>query len=359
MTKAYKILTGIVFSLLVMIGIMFPSGTSDKIVQMSEVSANDLAGHLPVTGEVNGNGVYGYTTNYVCYGGAQEVQHKVQDGWHITLKNYYYSHGVEWYECWDTDDGDYYGWIDLKYIHVYGSVVPEEPANPITNSYSITPRSGQVAGNGVYGYTSNYVLYGGSQTTQHKVQNNWHITAYSTAYSHGVTWYECWDTDDGDYYGWIDANYISFYDQRPQTQVVTSVVTVTVPVEVTVTQLVTVTVTEMITETQETETSATETSAAEEMVIAAIDDEDKGDSDNNGNLIILLIAAAVIVLIALSAVLIVLISRKPVVNSRPAATGGTDAYADSYNNAGFCENCGAEKTNPDAMFCSRCGKSFR
>ncbi len=28
----------------------------------------------------------------------------------------------------------------------------------------------------------------------------------------GITWYELYDTDDGDYYGWVDGNYINFYE---------------------------------------------------------------------------------------------------------------------------------------------------
>ena len=33
----------------------------------------------------------------------------------------------------------------------------------------------------------------------------------SLCYNYGITWYELWDSDDGDYYGWVDENYIDFY----------------------------------------------------------------------------------------------------------------------------------------------------
>ena len=75
-------------SLLLLLGLVFSMQTTIPVVQPLTVAANDLAGHLPLKGEVNGNGVYGYTTDYVCYDGAKETQHAVQNGWHITLKNH-------------------------------------------------------------------------------------------------------------------------------------------------------------------------------------------------------------------------------------------------------------------------------
>lgn len=360
MTKANKILAGIVFSLLIMLVSLFPVGNFGKAVQPMEVSANDITSHLPAKGEVNGDGVVGFTTNYVVYGGAQEVQHKVQDGWHITMKNSYYSYGIVWLECWDTDDGDYYGWIDAKYVTIYSSSQSE---TPITDSHSINPRSGQVAGNGVYGYTSNYVLYGGSQETQHRVQDGWHITAYNTATSHGVTWYECWDTDDGDYYGWIDNRYISFYDERPQTQKVqTSIVTVTVtvPVKVTVTQLVTVTekVTQIETVPTTATTMTTTTSEKEEMVMAEKDDD---DSDNGDMMLIIIIAVALVVLVAASAVLIAIVSKKSKYNSQQTVMFDRDNFEGQDHNyyQGTCPYCGAVIYKQGAQFCSKCGRSFK
>ena len=37
------------------------------------------------------------------------------------------------------------------------------------------------------------------------------MTAKYKCESYGVTWYELWDTDDGDYYGWVDEEFIDFY----------------------------------------------------------------------------------------------------------------------------------------------------
>ena len=124
MKRMGKVIGSSLFSLLLLLGLVLPMQTTVPVLQPMTVAANDLTGHLPATGEVKGDGVYGYTTNYVCYGGPIEEQHAVQNGWHITLKNAHYSHGVQWFECWDTDDGDYYGWIDWKYITVYSKMSP-------------------------------------------------------------------------------------------------------------------------------------------------------------------------------------------------------------------------------------------
>lgn len=84
---------------------------------------------------------------------------------------------------------------------------------PPSDNYSDFAMRGQVNthGGSVDGVTTAYVYGNSGYEVQHHVQNTWHITAKSSYYSNGVLWYECWDTDDGDYYGWIDSNYIDFY----------------------------------------------------------------------------------------------------------------------------------------------------
>ncbi|HAJ96907.1 MAG TPA: hypothetical protein DCO72_04145 [Ruminococcus sp.] len=64
----------------------------------------------------------------------------------------------------------------------------------------------------VAGFTTDYVCNGGDPSkVRSSLGNHWHITAYRWCYSRGVTWYELYDSDDGDYYGWVDSNYIYFY----------------------------------------------------------------------------------------------------------------------------------------------------
>ncbi len=159
-------------------------------------------------GEINGRGVAGFTTSYVVNGGAKTtVRDELGNHWHVTAKNYCSAYGITWYELWDSDDGDYYGWVDSNYISFYSG-------NSSSSSVEVHSfdNYGEINGYGVPGYTTSYVVNGGSKSTVRKeLGNGWHVTAVKYCYSHGISWYELYDTDDGDYYGWVDGNYIRFY----------------------------------------------------------------------------------------------------------------------------------------------------
>ena len=378
-------------SLLLLLGLVLPMQTAVPVLQPMTVAANDITSH-PAKGEVSGNGVYGYTTDYVCNGGPMQEEHAVQNGWHITAKNTYYAYVILWYQCWDTDDGDYYGWIDGNYLSFYVNN-SSSGSSPVTIT-SISPRKGQVAGNGVYGYASSYACYSdGAQATQHKVENTWHITAKNTCYSHGVTWYECWDTDDGDYYGWIDANYLSFYDTTPapaqtqapkQTVIVEKTVLVTEPPKETVVVEKTVLVTEPPTETMIVENTVLVTETKERTTTKAaaaikLDGQSKNHSSSSSsedsNLSLILIGAGILLLAGVSIGLIVLFVKK----SKEKPTGsvqmpqfhnpwedsnspmnpyaGQDSISSNNQQMGglVCPNCGAVCNDPNGKFCERCG----
>ncbi len=378
-------------SLLLLLGLVLPMQTAVPVLQPMTVAANDITSH-PAKGEVSGNGVYGYTTDYVCNGGPMQEEHAVQNGWHITAKNTYYAYGILWYQCWDTDDGDYYGWIDGNYLSFYVNN-SSSGSSPVTIT-SISPRKGQVAGNGVYGYASSYACYSdGAQATQHKVENTWHITAKNTCYSHGVTWYECWDTDDGDYYGWIDANYLSFYDTTPapaqtqapkQTVIVEKTVLVTEPPKETVVVEKTVLVTEPPTETMiientilltETKERTTTKAAAAIKLDGQSKNHSSSSSSEDSNLSLILIGAGILLLAGVSIGLIVLFVKK----SKEKPTGsvqmpqfhnpwedsnspmnpyaGQDSISSNNQQMGglVCPNCGAVCNDPNGKFCERCG----
>lgn len=391
MKQVGKIIGSSLFSLLLLLGLVLPMQTAVPVLQPMTVAANDITSH-PAKGEVSGNGVYGYTTDYVCNGGPMQEEHAVQNGWHITAKNTYYAYGILWYQCWDTDDGDYYGWIDGNYLSFYVNN-SSSGSSPVTIT-SISPRKGQVAGNGVYGYASSYACYSdGAQATQHKVENTWHITAKNTCYSHGVTWYECWDTDDGDYYGWIDANYLSFYDTTPapaqtqapkQTVIVEKTVLVTEPPKETVVVEKTVLVTEPPTETMIVENTVLVTETKERTTTKAaaaikLDGQSKNHSSSSSsedsNLSLILIGAGILLLAGVSIGLIVLFVKK----SKEKPTGsvqmpqfhnpwedsnspmnpyaGQDSISSNNQQMGglVCPNCGAVCNDPNGKFCERCG----
>lgn len=259
----------------------------------------------------------------------------------------------------------------------------------------VFPRKGQVAGNGVYGYASSYACYSdGAQATQHKVENTWHITAKNTCSSHGVTWYECWDTDDGDYYGWIDANYLSFYDTTPapaqtqapkQTVIVEKTVLVTEPPKETVVVEKTILVTEPPTETMIVENTVLVTETKEPTttkVVAAVnlDDQSKDDSSKENDsswLGLLLIGAGILVLAGLAGALIVSYAKR----SKEKAAGSVQFHSpwedqdspmnpyagesqnlipgNHYPGSSVCPNCGTICTDPNAKFCERCGTLLR
>lgn len=381
MKQMGKIIGSSLLSLLLLLGLVFSMQTTIPVVQPLTVAANDITSH-PAKGEVSGNGVYGYTTDYVCNGGPMQEEHAVQNGWHITAKNTYYAYGILWYQCWDTDDGDYYGWIDGNYLSFYVNN-SSSGSSPVTIT-SISPRKGQVAGNGVYGYASSYACYSdGAQATQHKVENTWHITAKNTCYSHGVTWYECWDTDDGDYYGWIDANYLSFYDTTPapaqtqapkQTVIVEKTVLVTEPPKETVIVEKTILVTESPTEpsTETKEQTTTKAAAA-----INLDDQSKNNASplENVNLQLILIGAGILILAGVSIGLIILFVKKS--KEKPAGSvqmsqlhnpweesnspmnpyAGQDSISSNNQQMGglVCPNCGAVCNDPNGKFCERCG----
>lgn len=391
MKRMGKVIGSGLCSLLLLLGLVLPMQTAVPVLQPMTVAANDITSH-PAKGEVSGNGVYGYTTDYVCNGGPMQEEHAVQNGWHITAKNTYYAYGILWYQCWDTDDGDYYGWIDGNYLSFYVNN-SSSGSSPVTIT-SISPRKGQVAGNGVYGYASSYACYSdGAQATQHKVENTWHITAKNTCYSHGVTWYECWDTDDGDYYGWIDANYLSFYDTTPapaqtqapkQTVIVEKTVLVTEPLKETVVVEKTVLVTEPPTETMIVENTVLVTETKERTTTKAaaaikLDGQSKNHSSSSSsedsNLSLILIGAGILLLAGVSIGLIVLFVKK----SKEKPTGsvqmpqfhnpwedsnspmnpyaGQDSISSNNQQMGglVCPNCGAVCNDPNGKFCERCG----
>ncbi len=88
-------------------------------------------------------------------------------------------------------------------------VKQEEPDANVYACYGV----GEIAGTGVAGFTTSYVVeHGTRKTVRNELGNRWHVTTTSYCYSMGVTWYELYDTDDGDYYGWVDGNYINFYE---------------------------------------------------------------------------------------------------------------------------------------------------
>ena len=71
----------------------------------------------------NGSKVDGLTRSYLIDRGPESYErHDLTDGWHIKAVNYYASSvslDAVWYELYDADDGDYYGWVNSANISFY------------------------------------------------------------------------------------------------------------------------------------------------------------------------------------------------------------------------------------------------
>lgn len=166
----------------------------------------------------HGGTVAGYTTSYVAEGGAvDKVRSSLGNGWHIVAYNTCTSMGITWYELWDSQDGDYYGWVDADYIDFGGSSSGGNSSSGSSSSKSTVSscnKSGEINCHGgtVAGFTTSYVAEGDAVgKVRSSLGDGWHVTAYNTCTSMGITWYELWDSWDGDYYGWVDSSYIDFY----------------------------------------------------------------------------------------------------------------------------------------------------
>ncbi len=91
-------------------------GSGAAAVQSNSVTACTKYGQINTHGGV----VASFTTSYVVNNGtSSHVRDSLGNAWHVTAVNYCNSRGVNWYELYDSDDGDYYGWVDASYIDFY------------------------------------------------------------------------------------------------------------------------------------------------------------------------------------------------------------------------------------------------
>lgn len=104
----------------------------------------------------------------------------------------------------NTGGKTYYGYANKQYILDVNEKVVVTACN---KKGTINASNGEVAG-----FAGSYVVDGGtSQLIRKSLDHGWHVTAVNYCYSKGILWYELYDTDDNDYYGWVDASFINFY----------------------------------------------------------------------------------------------------------------------------------------------------
>ena len=119
----------------------FSGGVTKVVVNVTPYNSNGVAGDMVSASYIressnikaitsctkygniyspSGNKVDGLTKSYLIDGGAATYErHDLTDGWHIVAVNQYYDGTVYWYELYDADDGDYYGWVNSSYIAFY------------------------------------------------------------------------------------------------------------------------------------------------------------------------------------------------------------------------------------------------
>lgn len=68
-------------------------------------------------------------------------------------------------------------------------------------------------GNQVYGYTDSYVFANSQESVSRNwdVEETWHVTAARAVSCENGIFFDCYDTDDNDHYGWINRDDIYFY----------------------------------------------------------------------------------------------------------------------------------------------------
>lgn len=149
---------------------------------------------------------------------------------------YYDGQGESNYNCasGDTSESRIHITAGSVFIEIRAVVTPYNnngtAGDPVSISYKPVGASANIgriipceklgtiyspSGNKVDGLTRSYLIDGGSESYErHDLTNGWHIKAvnyYATSISTDAVWYELYDADDGDYYGWVNKRNISFY----------------------------------------------------------------------------------------------------------------------------------------------------
>lgn len=98
---------------------------------------------------------------------------------------------------------------------VSATFVPDYNSGANTNSITPCTRFGTIyspSGIKVDGLAGSYLIDGGPPAYErHDLTHGWHIKAVNEYFNGTAYWYELYDADDGDYYGWVYSGNISFY----------------------------------------------------------------------------------------------------------------------------------------------------
>lgn len=117
----------------------------------------------------------------------------------------------------DIFDSGERGWYYTEYNGKKGYVSADYIAFDLDSIENGTPiftcnKYGRINthGGNLPSITLDYITGGEWKTLRDSLGNGWHIKAVRYCQSMDITWYEIYDADDGDYYGWIDGAFIDF-----------------------------------------------------------------------------------------------------------------------------------------------------
>lgn len=120
-----------------------------------------------------------------------------------------------WY--W-TKNGENSGYVSAKYIaQITDKRIdsqPDTPSGDPSRGYHAWQRYGRINTHGtvVPGYTTSRIEDNGDTDSKEResLGNGWHIVSYRYRETPEGVWCELYDSEDGDYYGWVDINHIDW-----------------------------------------------------------------------------------------------------------------------------------------------------
>ncbi|MBR3536651.1 MAG: substrate-binding domain-containing protein, partial [Oscillospiraceae bacterium] len=189
--------------------------TNVKYLQLHDVYAEELS--RVRHGYVSSESALVYPESYVVKFNKEKKGEPVGKGVKTEIRNYVYSLGKKWYECWNADNGDYCGWISEDDITVQNTEEENKLYSSLKfTSFEETPIRGRILSasdriiaqeqpQDVICYTNESVMDANSELNGSVVPlDNRYAEARNKCLSHGKWLYECWS--GGKYIGWVEMH---------------------------------------------------------------------------------------------------------------------------------------------------------
>ncbi|MBP1591137.1 MAG: leucine-rich repeat protein [Oscillospiraceae bacterium] len=191
---------------------------NDVNMKYLPVSDADVSEYSRVRhGYVSSESALVYPESYVVKFNKEKKGEPVGKGVKTEIRNYVYSLGKKWYECWNADNGDYCGWISEDDITVQNTEEENKLYSSLRfTSFEETPIRGRILSasdriiaqeqpQDVICYTNESVMDANSELNGSVVPlDNRYAEARNKCLSHGKWLYECWS--GGKYIGWVEMH---------------------------------------------------------------------------------------------------------------------------------------------------------